>query len=138
MTQRCNNPNHVSYKNYGAIGITICPTLQSFIGYRDYITSLPNYDPVNLQIDRIDPTKGYERGNLRWADQSTQIANQTHSGKGMNKYTGVNWSKTHNKWVARITMKGKTLMSSTYLTEQEALDARNAYIRANNLPHTIQ
>lgn len=138
MNQRCNNPSSTNYRNYGAKGIKICPTLTSFTDYRDYITTLPNYDPQNLQIDRIDPHKGYERGNLRWADQSVQIANQTNSGKGCNKFTGVNWSKTHNKWVARITFKGKTLLSSTHLTECEALEARNDYIRNNDLPHQIQ
>lgn len=138
MTQRCNNPKHVSYKNYGAKGITVSTELQSFEFYRDYVSSLAGYDPINAQVDRIDPTKNYEIGNLRWTTQSVQIANQTNSGKGSNNYTGVNWSKTHNRWVARINLKGKTVFTKVCLSEKEAYDARVQYIKDNNLPHFIQ
>ena len=138
MTQRCNNPNHISYKNYGGKGIKVSTEFKQFEVYRDYVMSLPSYDPINLQIDRIDGTKDYKRGNLRWADQSVQLANQSDSGKGFNKFTGVNWSKTHNRWVARITLKGKCLFSKVCLTEREALEARNEFIKQNRLPHTLQ
>jgi hypothetical protein len=137
MTQRCRNPNHNSYKNWGGRGITISEEFKDFTKYAAYIESLPNYSDTGT-VDRIDNMKGYESGNLRWTDASTQIANQRDSGKGFNKYTGVNYSKTHNRWVARITFKGKTLLSSVHLTEQEALKARNSFIIANGLPHTVQ
>lgn len=138
MTQRCNNPNHISYKNYGAKGITIASDLQSFNDYRDYLISLPNYDPENSSVDRINGKGNYEKGNLRWACQSTQLANQQCSGKGKNKYTGVNWSNTHKRWIARLTLKGKTLLSKVCLTEEDALEERNQFIIDNNLPHVIQ
>lgn len=136
--QRCTNPKHASYKNYGAKGISIDPSLRSFNDYRNYVESLPNYDPVNLTLDRIDNNLGYTPGNLRWVDKNVQLANQSHSGKGFNRYSGVNWSITHNRWIARVTFKGKTLLSKVCLTEQEALETRNAFIIANDLPHVIQ
>ena len=137
-TQRCRNPNHVSYKNYGANGITLSNELASFEDYRDYVSNLPNYDPVNGTLDRIDNSLGYEKGNLRWVSQSTQLANQRFSGKGFNSFTGVNWSKVHKRWIARVTYEGKLLMAKSYVTELEALDARNKFIKENKLPHTIQ
>ena len=138
MTQRCTNPNNVNYKNYGAKGISIAEDLRSFEDYCAYVTSLDNYDPENCQIDRIDGNKGYMKGNLRWASQSVQIANQLSSGKGNNKYTGVNWSKTHNRWIARVTLNGKCLFSKVCVSEYAALNARNQFIKHNGLPHVIQ
>jgi len=137
-TQRCNNPNHVSYKNYGARGIFLADDLKNFEDYKEYVSQLPNYDPENSSLDRIDNNESYIKGNLRWVNQSTQVANQQHSGKGFNKYTGVNWSKTHKRWIARISFKGKTLLSKVCLTEKEAVDFRNKFISDNNLPHTQQ
>lgn len=137
-TQRCCNPKHSSYKHYGARGILLSETLREFTDYRDYVSSLPGYDPKNASLDRIDNDKGYEKGNLRWVTHSTQTANQRYSGKGFNKYTGVNWSNVHKRWIARITLEGKNLLSRSFLTEREALEARNQFIIDNDLPHTIQ
>ena len=137
-TQRCRNPNHTSYKNYGAVGVTLSDELSSFNDYCDYVSSLYGYDPINGTLDRIKNELGYEKGNLRWVTQSTQIANQRFSGKGFNRFTGINWSVAHKRWIARVTFEGKTLMSKSYVTEFEALDARNKFIKENNLPHTIQ
>ena len=138
ITQRCNNPSNSNYPRYGAKGIRLSEDLQSFEQFKEYIENLPGYSPEEGQIDRIDNSKGYEKGNLRWACRSTQIANQSSSGKGKNRFTGVNWSVTHQRWVARVSFKGKNLFSKVFLTEFEALEARNQFIRENNLPHTIQ
>lgn len=138
ITQRCNNPKHTSFKHYGARGITISKELSSFKDFCSFVERLPGYDPQNKSIDRIDNYKGYEKGNLRWASQSTQTANQRSSGKGLNRFTGVNWSKIHNRWIARINYEGKSIFTKVCLTEKEALIARNTFIQQNNLPHTIQ
>lgn len=137
-TQRCRNPKHVSYKNYGARGISMAPEFTDFGAYRDYVSALPGYDPDNASLDRIENAKGYEPGNLRWVPYSHQITNQRYSGKGHNTFTGVNWSKTHKRWIARITLEGKSLYSKSFMTEEDAVKARNQYILDNNLPHTIQ
>lgn len=136
MNQRCNNPNHKQYMDWGGRGIKVSEEFQNFVTYAEYIESLPNYSSKG-SIDRIDNNKGYERGNLRWTCCSTQIANQRQSGKGFNKYTGVNFSVTHNRWVARVTFKGKTLLAKICLTEKEAVEVRNQFIIDNHLPHKI-
>lgn len=137
MTQRCTNPNHKGYPDWGGRGITVSEEFKNFHLYCKYIESLPNYSDKGT-VDRIDNMKGYESGNLRWTDSSTQITNQRYSGKGFNKYTGVNFSITHQRWIARITFKGKTLLSKVCLTEKEALQIRNQFIIDNELPHTVQ
>lgn len=46
----------------------------SVVAFIEYMRSLPGADPM-LTIDRIDPNKGYERGNLRWATREQQSRN---------------------------------------------------------------
>lgn len=137
-TQRCLNPNHASYKNYGARGLTMAEDLRSFKEYVAYVTSLPNYGLEKGSLDRVDNSVGYEKGNLRWVCSSIQLANRRFSGKGSTTYTGVEWNTHHKRWVARINFKGKTVFSKVCRSEEEALNARNAYIVVNNLPHTVQ
>ena len=137
-TQRCSNQAHSSYANYGARGITLAPDLTAFEDYRNYVESLPGYDPVNASLDRRDNNRGYEKGNLRWVSRSTQTANQRASGKGQNRYIGVNWSITHQRWIARVSYEGRCLFTKVCKTEEEALTARNNYITEHGLPHTIQ
>ena len=137
-TQRCMNPNHASYKNYGAKGICIAEDLRTFFNYCAFVEALPGYTPDSGSLDRIDNTKGYSKDNLRWVSKNVQLANRLSSGKGKTTYTGVQWNSFHKRWVARINFKGKTLFSKVCLDELEALAARNQFIKENNLPHPIQ
>jgi hypothetical protein len=44
------------------------------LAFAEYLKSLPDASP-HKTIDRIDPDKGYERGNLRWATRLQQSRN---------------------------------------------------------------
>ena len=142
MNRRCNVPSALNYNNYGGRGITIDTDLQKFENYAKYVVTLDNYDLrdiANLSLDRKDNDGNYSKGNLRWATRSTQTANQRKDPKrGSNTYKGVGYSKCHNRWIARINYNNKSLLSTTHLTEQEALTARNTFIKLHNLPHPIQ
>lgn len=141
MRQRCFNPTSTSYKRYGARGITVEPYLLDFGNYVQYVSSLGGYQenlPRDIQLDRIDNSKGYERGNLRWVDQSTNVANTRKRSDGMySEYKGITYSTIHHKYIARVHFKGKTLTSRTFNTELEAVKYRDQFIIENNLPHTL-
>lgn len=137
MVQRCENPSNCNWKNYGKKGISIASDIRDFLDYKNFVESLPEFS-LNRQLDRIDPKGNYTKSNLRWVDRKTQLANQVQSGKGNNKYTGVNWSVTHKRWVARVSFKGKCLFSKICFSEKEAYDERVQFILANKLPHFIQ
>lgn len=49
-------------------------------GFAEYIRKLPGYDNPLFTLDRINPRKGYEPGNLRWADDMTQDCNKRKYG----------------------------------------------------------
>jgi len=118
MTQRCTNPNHKQYKDWGERGITICEEFKDFHKYCLYVESLEGFNlKIKQTIDRIDNNKGYEIGNLRWTDYSIQLINQRKRENALHsKYVGITWNKYHNRWVARVTYKGKRLYSMTFKT----------------------
>lgn len=74
MKKRCYNANHISFKWYGAKGVTICDRwLNSFEAFYADMGPRPSKDH---SIDRIDPYGNYEPGNCRWATKQEQRANQ--------------------------------------------------------------
>ncbi|MFJ4469497.1 hypothetical protein ACIP2X_18665 [Streptomyces sp. NPDC089424] len=72
MIQRCTNPDHPRWADYGGRGITVCER------WRDFSNFLADMGecPPGLTLDRIDNDGGYEPGNCRWADYSTQNLNR--------------------------------------------------------------
>lgn len=73
MRRRCTNEKCKAYKNYGGRGITVCKEFDSFQIFLDHVGMAPS--PAH-SIDRINNDKGYEIGNLRWADRFTQAKNR--------------------------------------------------------------
>lgn len=141
MKQRCLNKNDISFDHYGGKNISIAADLLDFKQYADYIMSLPNYSSEalqTLQVDRINNDGNYEKGNLRLTTRNVQIANQGTNSRGCNMYTGVNWNKHFQRWIARIYLNKKCLFSKSCLTELDAVTARNDFIKQHKLPHPIQ
>lgn len=74
MRDRCLRKTHDKYHLYGGRGITVC---QEWIGSFDAFFSHVGFRPSPLHsIDRIDSNKGYEPGNVRWADAYQQNNNK--------------------------------------------------------------
>ena len=71
MRERCNLPNHISFKYYGARGVKVCERWMSFENFLSDMGEKPD----GLTLDRIDPFGDYEPDNCRWADAKTQSAN---------------------------------------------------------------
>lgn len=75
MIQRCTNPNHDRYKNYGGRGISICDKwLKSF---DEFLLDMGNAPSNHYSIDRIDVNGNYEPSNCRWATLTEQYRNMT-------------------------------------------------------------
>lgn len=72
MIQRCTNPKNPRFKDYGGRGITVCLEWRDF---REFYRSM-GARPKGTSIDRIDPNKGYEPGNCRWATAKEQMRNR--------------------------------------------------------------
>jgi hypothetical protein len=75
VIQRCNNPNHMCYHNYGGRGIKLCDEwFDKFELFYDW--AINNGYNENLSLDRIDNDKGYCPENCRWATPSEQQRNR--------------------------------------------------------------
>lgn len=73
MKNRCLDPNHKDYPRWGARGITIFPAwIASFEAFYAHVGPRPD----GMTLDRIDNTRGYFPGNVRWATPLEQAINR--------------------------------------------------------------
>jgi hypothetical protein len=133
MKQRCYDPNHAYYPDYGGRGITVCAPWQGYEAFRDWaITS--GYSP-DLTIDRKDVNGDYCPVNCRWVSRTIQAINRRKRKHTASRYVGVSkWSaKGKTGWQARISVDGKNIYLGTYDSELEAAQVRENYIDAHGL-----
>lgn len=76
MKRRCQDPKLLNYKEYGARGISVCETWQTFEGF--WADMGPSWAP-GLTIERNDNDGNYELGNCRWATMLEQAQNKRNS-----------------------------------------------------------
>lgn len=72
MHQRCSNPNHPKFKDYGARGITVCSRWSSFEAFHSDMGD----PPVGMTLDRRKVNGNYTRRNCRWATYLQQANNK--------------------------------------------------------------
>lgn len=85
MKSRATDPNHPKYsQGYGERGM--CEEWLAPYGFLDFMKEVgpkPSYEKcgkvAKWSIDRIDNTKGYVKGNCRWATQEQQMRNRSNT-----------------------------------------------------------
>ena len=71
--RRCSESGHKAFRSYGSRGIQMCDEWRNdFAAFYAHMGPRPS---VRHSLDRIDNERGYEPGNCRWADMSTQARN---------------------------------------------------------------
>jgi hypothetical protein len=73
MKARCNNPKNKDYHRYGGRGIKVCDRWAK--SFDDFLADVGLPPDRSLQLDRIDNNRGYEPGNVRWANLYDQQVN---------------------------------------------------------------
>lgn len=94
IKERCYNPNSIEYSNYGAKGISMSDSFRNnFLAFYAEIGEAPSKE---YSVDRIDYTKGYVEGNIRWATDKQQARNKGKMKNNTSGVTGVTWeNKLH-------------------------------------------
>lgn len=79
MHERCESPKHISFKHYGAVGVSVCEEWNDYAAFRSWAFE-NGYDETAERgactIDRINPFGNYEPKNCRWASMKTQSNNK--------------------------------------------------------------
>lgn len=118
-TQRCYGKNSTSYPDYGGVGITVCnrwlePQGKGFINFLEDMGERPD----GCTLNRMGGAKHYSKETCEWADLSVQAFDQKLRSDNKTGITGVYWYKSRSKYVATISLKGKTI----HLGYSESLD----------------
>lgn len=148
IKDRCNNPNHKGYQNYGGRGITICDEWQNspklFIEWClengwDYFEGKGKRNTT--LIDRKDNDKGYCPDNCRFIDNSVSRINTRLNKDNTSGYRGVYYHKSLEKYQALVIYKKERFNIGTFDTAKEAAIARNNFIEEKikkyNWPHKL-
>lgn len=132
MKQRCNNPKHKDYPNYGGRGIGYDPSWEA---YDQFIVDMGLPPFAEATLDRIDGDADYGPSNCRWADKTEQARNRrtnrllTHDRK---TYPLAQWAALYEMSAATLSerLKAGWSMDDALLTpvkqggDRKSKDAR--------------
>lgn len=74
IVSRCTVPSDGRFPQYGAAGIGICDRWRE--NFATFLADVGERPSRRHSLDRIDNTKGYEPGNVRWATRAEQARNR--------------------------------------------------------------
>ncbi|KKN53843.1 hypothetical protein LCGC14_0598020 [marine sediment metagenome] len=78
IKQRCVDPRHPRYKDYGGRGIKC--KFETLDDFRNYVINVLQIDPRGLEVDRIDNNGHYEKGNIRFVTTKINANNRRNNG----------------------------------------------------------
>lgn len=124
MKTRCTNESDKNFANYGARGITYCDRWKHFANFAADL-GMPPFEGAS--IDRIDNDGNYEPGNVRWADNPTQMRNRRRFKNNRSGETGVVPVKG-GRFNARYDDHGERFNLGRHATAEDAADYRKRFI----------
>lgn len=107
MISRCYHPSHPSYANYGGRGIDVC---ERWMEPEGFLADMGDSFEPDLDLDRIDGSRGYAPDNCRWVSRAENLDNRsvTH----MVEYAGE--TLPLRLWAERIGISLKLLSKRLY------------------------
>lgn len=117
MIERCTNPGHQHFSLYGGAGITVC---DQWMKYAAFLEDMGEPEDRAMQLDRVDPARGYAPDNCRWVTPSQNCANR----RGWNKIglKGVS-QRPSGRFAAVMHVNGKMITVGTYDDPETAAKA---------------
>ena len=106
IIQRCINPKHRQWKDYGGRGITIC---KRWMKFENFLEDMGECPPGN-SIDRKNNGKGYFKDNCHWATRKQQQRNTRKN--RLITFNGKN--KCISEWAEEFNIHPRTLHNRIY------------------------
>ena len=120
MVRRMTNPKEPAYQLYVVEkGLSID---EEFIADPwAFYNEIGEYPGKGYSIDRIDNTKGYTKGNLRWATPQEQAMNKGVYKRNVSGVSGITWNKEKRRWDVRIYKNKKSIFVGRFISLDEAI-----------------
>ncbi|ADR32510.1 hypothetical protein VR7_gp135 [Escherichia phage vB_EcoM_VR7] len=127
MIERCTNPNHHRWKQYGGAGVQICDRWlpKGKTGYLNFVEDM-GIRPAGTSINRINSCKLYSKETCEWASSSIQSFDQDTRKDSPGPITGVKFRKDRGKWISYITVNHKEIQLYYGDSRDEAMERRRA------------
>lgn len=104
MIQRCENPKHKSFGNYGGRGIAVCQAWRD--SYKQFFSDVGERPSPKHSIDRINNQGNYEPSNVRWASSQQQTRNSRR-----NRYiTAFGRTQVLEDWASELGLASQSLI----------------------------
>lgn len=108
MKNRCDNPNHIGYHNYGGRGIVVCDKWKEYINF--YNWAMENSWQKGLTVDRKNNDGNYSPTNCRLITQKENCRNTSRNVLltcwGETK-TMIEWSEDNRCGIGYQTLKDR-------------------------------
>lgn len=118
MVQRCTNPKHPNYADYGGRGVRVCEEWRnSSAAFLAYVGKRPS---SRHSLDRVNNDGNYEPGNVRWVTWSTQVRNRRISRNPRRCIEARSGSFRVQIW-----SQSQRVQVGTYATLEDAMRARD-------------
>lgn len=106
MLERCNNPEHIQFKNYGGRGILVCGEWSDDVAV--FVRDMGPRPSPRHSVDRINNDGNYEPGNCRWATPKQQAKNKRLP-KRADAVTYMGRTMSITQWALTVGLKPGTL-----------------------------
>lgn len=135
MLRRCQLSDDGAYRWYGGRGINVCVEWFVFESFYEWAKDI--YRP-GLQLDREDNDGDYGPDNCRFVTHEVNNCNRSKQCNNTSGYVGVTYRWREENYEAKIRYRRKAIHLGRFSTSEEAVGARNEYIKLNDLPFQIQ
>lgn len=131
MMQRCYNKTHLTYPQYGAIGVSVDPEWHD---YRTFYRDMGDR-PKGFEIDRIDSSGNYGPSNCRWGSRKDNHRNKKNNiilSAWGEKKTLPEWSEDDRCQVSPATLRER-IVSGRMSVEQAISTPVGAYSKGSSV-----
>lgn len=118
---RCTDPNHPRYIDWGGRGIEF-----KYSNLKSFINDVGIPKETTWILDRIDNLGHYEKGNVRWTENSTSNRNKRLAKNNSSGVKGVSKRK-NGDWSAQGWLNGKQIYLYQGKSFLEAVNARKEF-----------